>query len=108
MRVVSLKKDLRKYANQEKNKVCKVCKELNCDNCALAFPENNSTIKPSQQNLEDYYIKAYSNENDQYEYLKDIYNKTKRKLKLYHELSGNPPHLLHHAVSYQFRNQTPT
>ena len=30
----------------------------------------------------DYYIKAYSNENDQYEYLKDIYNKTKRKLKL--------------------------
>ena len=45
------------YANQEKNKVCKVCYEIDCDNCALAFPENNLIIKPSQQNLKDYYIK---------------------------------------------------
>ncbi|MDC3091898.1 hypothetical protein OA848_05880 [Rickettsiales bacterium] len=45
------------YANQEKNKVCKVCHELDCNNCALAYPENNSIIKPTGQSLEDYNIK---------------------------------------------------
>ncbi len=47
------------------------------------FYENKGLSKiVIEQMTKDYYIKAYSNENDQYEYLKDIYNKTKRKLKL--------------------------
>jgi hypothetical protein len=47
------------------------------------FYENKGLSKRViEQMTKDYYIRAYSNENDQYEYLKDIYNKTKRKLKL--------------------------
>ena len=41
------------YANREKNKICKTCDYANCNECALAFPENTSTIKPSGQNLKD-------------------------------------------------------
>jgi hypothetical protein len=41
------------YANNEKNKVCKSCYEKNCDNCALAYPKENSIIKPTGQSLKD-------------------------------------------------------
>lgn len=41
------------YANNEKNKVCKSCTESDCSNCALAYPEKNSIIKPTNQNLKN-------------------------------------------------------
>ena len=41
------------YANNEKNKICKNCYENNCNNCALAYPEDNSVIKPTAQSLKD-------------------------------------------------------
>lgn len=44
------------YVNNEKNKVCKNCYETNCEECALAFPENNEEIKPTKQNLKDLLI----------------------------------------------------
>jgi hypothetical protein len=45
------------YANNEKNKVCKSCYEKSCDNCALAYPKENSIIKPTGQSLKDCKIK---------------------------------------------------
>ena len=44
------------YVNNEKNKVCKNCYENNCDDCALAYPENSIKIKPTKQNLKDLLI----------------------------------------------------
>ena len=44
------------YVNNEKNKVCKNCYENNCDDCALAYPENSEKIKPTNQNLKDLLI----------------------------------------------------
>lgn len=41
------------YANNEKNKVCKSCYEKSCDNCALAYPNEGSIIKPTGQSLKD-------------------------------------------------------
>ena len=44
------------YVNNEKNKICKNCYEISCDECALAYPEKNQKIKPTKQNLKDLFI----------------------------------------------------
>lgn len=52
---------LSEYANKEKNKICKTCleDEEGCKQCALAFPESNKVIKPSNQNLKDLGFKPF-------------------------------------------------
>jgi len=44
---------LSKYVNKEKNKICTDCYLENCDNCALAYPEKSSVIKPTGQSLKN-------------------------------------------------------
>ncbi len=40
-------------ANREKNKICKICSDAKCQNCALAYPETESTIHPTQQDISE-------------------------------------------------------
>ncbi|MEM0134980.1 MAG: hypothetical protein QXU18_07110 [Thermoplasmatales archaeon] len=40
-----------KLANNEKNKICRACKSNNCEECALAYPENHSIILGNGQDL---------------------------------------------------------
>ena len=40
-------------ANREKNKICLSCKNVDCDHCALAYPENYVIVKANNQNIGD-------------------------------------------------------
>ncbi len=39
------------FVNREKNKICKLCKDPKCEECALAYPESNNVIYPTRQNI---------------------------------------------------------
>ena len=40
-------------ANREKNKICLTCKNVDCENCALAYPEKFTVIKANNQDIND-------------------------------------------------------
>lgn len=39
------------YVNERKNQICAKCVELNCDGCALAYPETSDVIKSTMENI---------------------------------------------------------
>ncbi len=39
------------YVNERKNQICAKCNELNCDNCALAYPEKSTIVKPTKEEI---------------------------------------------------------
>lgn len=41
------------YCNKSKWQICNICTEDNCDNCALAFPEEHTTIAPTKEDISD-------------------------------------------------------
>ena len=40
-------------ANREKNKICLICEDVDCEHCALAYPEHNSIIKGNGQDISE-------------------------------------------------------
>ena len=41
------------YCNKSKWQICNICPDPQCDKCVLAFPENNTTVFPTQENIGD-------------------------------------------------------
>lgn len=42
---------LSEYINERKKQICSICEEDQCEECALAFPENSSIILPTSENI---------------------------------------------------------
>ena len=40
-------------ANREKNKICLICEDVDCEHCALAYPEQYSIIKANDQDISE-------------------------------------------------------
>ena len=45
---------LSKLANDEKNKICVACRDPQCEQCALAYPERFNIIHPTRQDISDF------------------------------------------------------
>jgi hypothetical protein len=44
---------LSRLANDEKNKICNICDGTNCEQCALAYPENFNIIQANNQDINE-------------------------------------------------------
>jgi len=49
------------YINERKNQICAKCINSDCKKCVLAYPENNTTIFPTQEDISD--LTRWRNEN---------------------------------------------
>ena len=41
------------YCNKSKWQICNICDEKSCFGCALAFPEEHVSVKPTGENIQD-------------------------------------------------------